>query len=45
LGGKHQHSLLGVLNVKLDYMPSCIQSEVRLLLDQRVLCSDCCKEI
>ena len=24
------------------YMPSCIRPEVRLPLDQRVLCSDCC---
>jgi len=26
------------------YMPSCIRPEVRLPLDQRVLCSDCCKK-
>jgi len=26
------------------YMPSRIRPEVRLLLDQRVLCSDCCKK-
>jgi len=25
-------------------MPSCIRPEVRLPLDQRVLCSDCCKK-
>jgi len=25
------------------YMPSCIRSEVRFPLDQRALCSDCCK--
>jgi len=26
------------------YMPSCIRPEVRLSLDQRILCSDCCKK-
>ena len=26
-------------------MPSCIHPEVRLLLDQRILCSDCCKKM
>jgi len=26
------------------YMTSCIRLEVRLPLDQRVLCSDCCKK-
>jgi len=25
------------------YMPSCIGPEVRFPLDQRILCSDCCK--
>jgi len=25
------------------YMPSCIRPEVRLSLDERILCSDCCK--
>ena len=33
---KRQHSLRGVFNVKLDYMSSCICSEVRLPLDQNV---------
>jgi len=27
------------------YMPSCIRPEVKLPLNQRVLCSDCCKKI
>jgi len=27
------------------YMPSCIHPEVRFPLDQRVLCSDCCKKM
>jgi len=27
------------------YMPSCIRPEVRLPLDQRVLCSDSCKNV
>jgi len=26
------------------YMPSCIRSEVRFPLDQRIFCSDCCKK-
>jgi len=26
------------------YMPSCKRPEVRLPLDQHVLCSDCCKK-
>jgi len=26
------------------YMPSCMRPEIRLPLDQRVLCSDCCKK-
>jgi len=38
LSVKRQHSLRGVQNVKLAYMPSCIRPEVRLPLDQRVLC-------
>jgi len=41
---KRQHSLLEVLNVKLDYMPSCMRPKVILPLDQRILCSDCCKK-
>jgi len=32
LSVKRYHSLLGVLNVKLAYMPSCIRPEVRLHL-------------
>jgi len=27
------------------YMPSCIRPEVRVPLDQRILCSDCCKKM
>ena len=27
------------------YTPSCIRPEVRLLLDQRIMCSDCCKKM
>jgi len=27
------------------YMPSCMRSEVRLPLDQRILCSDCYKKM
>jgi len=27
------------------YMPRCILTEIRLPLDQRVLCSDCCKNV
>jgi len=27
------------------YMPSCILPEVSLPLDQRILCSDCCKRM
>jgi len=27
------------------YMPSCTHPEVRLPLDHRVLCSDCCKKM
>jgi len=26
------------------YMPICIRPEVRFPLDQRILCSDCCKK-
>jgi len=37
---KRHHSLFGVLNVKLAYMPSCIRPEVRLTPNQRILCSD-----
>ena len=37
---KRHHSLLGALNVKLAYMPSCIRPEVRLTPNQRILCSD-----
>jgi len=28
----------------LAYMSSCIRPEVRFPLDQRILCSDCCKK-
>jgi len=31
--------------VKLAYMRSCIRPEVRLTLDQRILCSDCCEKV
>jgi len=41
LSVKRHHSLLGVLNVKLMYVPSCIRLEVKLTPDQRILCSDC----
>jgi len=41
LSVKRHQSLLGVLNVKLVYMPSCIRPEVKLTPDQRILCSDC----
>jgi len=27
------------------YIPSCVRPEVRLPLDQRILCSDSCKKI
>jgi len=27
------------------YVPSCIRPEVRFPLDQRILCSDCCKKM
>jgi len=27
------------------YMPSCIRPKVRFPLDQRILCSDCCKKM
>jgi len=37
---ERHHSLLGVLNVKLAYMPSCMCPEVRLTPDQRISCSD-----
>jgi len=30
--------------IRPAYMPSCIRPEVRLPLDQHVLCSDCCKK-
>jgi len=44
---KCQHSLLGVLNVKLANMSSgitCIQPEVRLPLDQWISRSNCCEK-
>ena len=41
----HHHLLLGVLNVKLAYMPSCIRPEVTLAPYQQILCSDCCEKI
>jgi len=41
---KRQHSLLGVLNVNLTYVPKCIRPEISLPLDQRILC-DCCEKI
>jgi len=31
--------------MKLPCMPSCIRPEVRLTLDKRILCSDCCEKI
>jgi len=36
--------LLGVLNVMLAYMSSCIRP-VRLPLDQHILCNDCCENM
>jgi len=45
LSVNRQHSLLGVLNVKLAFMPCCIRPEVRLTPDQRILCSDCCEKM
>jgi len=40
LSAKRHHSLLGVLNVKLAFKPSCTRPEVRLTPDQPILCSD-----
>jgi len=31
--------------IHLSYMLSCIHPEVRFPLDQRILCSDCCKKM
>jgi len=42
---KRQHSLLGVLNVNLTYVPKCICPEISRPLDQRILCSDCCEKM
>jgi len=39
-----RYSLLEVLNVKLACVPGRIRPEVRLPLDQRILCSDCCEK-
>jgi len=41
---KRQHSLLGVLNVKLIYMPNGVRPEVGLTPDQRILCCDSCEK-
>ena len=39
---KRPHALLGVLSMKLAYVPSCIRPEVTLITsDQRILCSGC----
>jgi len=34
-----------MLNAMLAYMLSCVRQEARLALDQRILCSDCCKKM
>jgi len=44
----HEFALMGLVFIYLAlpsaYTPSCIRPEVRFTLDQRVLCSDCCKK-
>ena len=40
LSVKRHHSWLGVMNVKLAYMRSCIRPEVRVTPNQCILCSD-----
>jgi len=44
LSAKRHHPLLGMLNMKVVYMLSCISPKVALTPDQRILRSDCCEK-